>query len=83
MTVLCHDRRTANNNISRVDVPPSVAAAGANSAQSSSFMSDDSSDSSVLGKRKMEEPPDIPLSSRKSARTENIRVHSIVGAALT
>ncbi|OAX44361.1 hypothetical protein K503DRAFT_846492 [Rhizopogon vinicolor AM-OR11-026] len=77
-------------NTSRVaSVPPlSFAATGINSAQPSSLTSVESlnpaspasSWSSVLGKRKSEELPDISLSSRKSARTgdtNTVRVHSI------
>jgi hypothetical protein len=87
-----------NSITSRVDIPvasrSSIAAAGSSSAQPLSAMSVDSSDSadsaspssswsSVLGKRKKEEPPDNSLSSRKSARfgDAKIRIHSIVGAS--
>ncbi|KAG1757697.1 RNA dependent RNA polymerase-domain-containing protein [Suillus lakei] len=84
----------ANSINPRVDIPmvsrPSIAAAGAIFAQPLSAMSigsGDSSDlaspssswSSVLGKRRTEEPPDASSSSRKSARIgdANIKIHSI------
>ncbi|KAG1866468.1 RNA dependent RNA polymerase-domain-containing protein [Suillus tomentosus] len=85
---------TVNSITSRVDIPmisrPSTTAVGSSPAQPLSTMSVGSSDSadsaspssswsSVLGKRKTEEPPDSSLSPRKSARISdaNIKIHSI------
>ncbi|KAG1749874.1 RNA dependent RNA polymerase-domain-containing protein [Suillus paluster] len=65
---------TANGNTSRVDIPTVTTSVG-----SSDLASPPGSWSSVLGKRKTEEPLDASLSSRKSARTDdaNMKIHSI------
>ncbi|KAG2154722.1 RNA dependent RNA polymerase-domain-containing protein [Suillus clintonianus] len=79
---------TGTSSTSRVDIPmvshPSIVTASAQplsamSASSSDPASPPSSWSSILGKRKTEEPPDTSLSSRKSARIGDatIKIHSI------